>query len=67
MTSGEYVIVPALFKAVGKKDAALNFLNRLTEQNINVNLSKIVFIASTNNFSNPDINLVLNLEIYHSL
>jgi len=64
INAGNYLKAPVIFKATGKKDAALNFLNRIIEQNINVNLSKIVFIASPRSFDNQNINLRLNLEIY---
>lgn len=62
-----YKKFPVLFRAIGKKDAALNFLDKLIEENINVNLSKIVFIASERDLKNKNMNLILNMEIYHPI
>ena len=58
---------PVLFRAVGNKDAALNFLNTVIDENYNVNLSKIVLIASNTSLRTTDVNLVLNLEVYNPI
>ena len=55
---------PILFKAIGTKDAALNFLNAIIQQNMNVNLAKIVFTTPVRDLSDQSVNLILNLEIY---
>ena len=56
-----YRKTPVMVRAIGNKDAALNFLNRIIEKNINVNLSKIVFIVSDRNLKDRRINLILNI------
>ncbi|MBD3290805.1 hypothetical protein GF337_18505 [candidate division KSB1 bacterium] len=65
MSANGYKKVPVLFHAVGTKDALLNFLNRVIEANLNVNLSKIVFITSDILLNSNKINLILNMEIYN--
>ncbi len=67
ITENGYKKVPVLFHAVGSKDAQLNFLNRLIEANLNVNLAKIVFITSDVNLNSNKINLILNMEIYNQM
>jgi len=59
--------IPVIFSAKGNKDSALNFLNKLIEKNINVNLSKIVLVPTAGNFNDKRINLILNMEIYHPI
>lgn len=68
ITSNGQKKIPVIFHAVGSKDAQLNFLNKLIEANLNVNLAKIVFIPSDLvNLSGNKINLILNMEIYNQL
>ncbi len=64
ISTSQFVKVPVMFKAVGTKDAALNFLNTVVSQNINVNFNKIVFTTPIRDFNNQVINLVLNMEIF---
>jgi len=60
-----YRKIPVLVRTIGNKDAALNLLNKLIDKNMNVNLSKIVFIASERN--DQKINLILNMEIFYQI
>jgi hypothetical protein len=65
--TSEYVKSPVLFRATGSKEATINFLQMLIEKNLNVNLSKIVLIASNQSSTDKNITLNLNLEIYHPI
>lgn len=67
VTFAGYNKTPVIFKASGKKDAIINFLNQLIEQNLNINLSKIVFITPTRNLNSKTVDLVLNLEIFQPI
>jgi hypothetical protein len=62
-----YKKTPVLFRAVGNRDSALNLLNKIVESNINVNLSKIVLVASDRNLKDGKVSLILNLEVYHPI
>ncbi len=64
VSTSQFVKTPVIFKAVGTKDAALNFLNTVNSQNINIILSKIVFTTPIRDLSDQKLNLILNLEIY---
>ncbi len=58
---------PVIFRARGSKEAAIRFLNKVVDQNINVNFSKIVFIASENMSRDDMINLILNMEVFYQI
>ncbi|MBN2008653.1 hypothetical protein JW960_04815 [candidate division KSB1 bacterium] len=64
ISTSQFVKTPILFKAIGTKDAALNFLNAIIQQNMNVNLAKIVFTTPVRDLNDQSVNLILNLEIY---
>lgn len=58
----EFTKIPVMFKATGGKGAAVSFLKKLVDNNINVNLSKIVLIQRVPGES--DVNLILNMDVY---
>jgi len=64
---GEFVILPIKFKAVGKKDNILAFLQQLLHANINISFSKISLIANEIDLTNPNVTLLLNIGLYRMI
>jgi len=65
--SMDYTKTPVFFRAVGPKNAAVNFLADVKNKNMNVNLSKIVLIGSERPLNQDNVNVILNLEVYQPL
>ncbi|MBN1352573.1 hypothetical protein JXJ21_24500 [candidate division KSB1 bacterium] len=54
--------------AIGDRDAAIKFLEGLNSQKLNLNLSKIVMVASNfQNFNDKNVNLFVDMELFAKL
>ena len=64
---GDLIVHPIKFRAFGLKGNAINLLQQISNENINVSFSKISLIANDVDLSNPYITLVMNIVLYRTL
>jgi hypothetical protein len=63
-SGGEFMMLPIMFKATGQKSNVLTFLQQLNSSNLNISFAKISLIADETELINPNITLLMNIELY---
>ena len=64
---GELIVQPIKFRAFGLKGNAINLLQQISIENINVGFEKISLIVNDTDLSNPYITLVMNITIFRTI
>ncbi len=64
---GELIVQPIKFRAFGLKGNAINLLQQILNENINVGFEKISLIANDVDLSNPYIHLVMNIALFRTI
>ena len=64
---GELIVQPIKFRAFGLKGNAINLLQQISNENINVGFEKISLIANDVDLSNPYIHLVMNIALFRTI
>ncbi len=63
----EFMMLPIIFKASGQKSNVLSFLQQLKSANLNISFAKISLIADETELINPNITLLMNIELYRMI